>query len=89
MEKPIIKIIFFARLRELMEIDDINYQLNSIDKVTVQMVIEQLMQKYSAFENYINQGNQLMIAVNQQTADVKKIVNSGDELAFFPPVTGG
>lgn len=29
------------------------------------------------------------IAVNQQYADFDTAVNDGDEVAFFPPVTGG
>ncbi|WP_069469877.1 MoaD/ThiS family protein [Candidatus Marithrix sp. Canyon 246] len=31
----------------------------------------------------------LLIAINQEYADKDAIVNAGDEVAFFPPVTGG
>ena len=31
----------------------------------------------------------LLVAVNMQYADLSKAVKDGDEVAFFPPVTGG
>lgn len=30
-----------------------------------------------------------LVAVNQEYADFKSTVRDGDEVAFFPPVTGG
>ena len=33
--------------------------------------------------------DRLLVAVNQEYADFDKEVNDGDEVAFFPPVTGG
>lgn len=32
---------------------------------------------------------QVLCAVNMQFAGPKTLVNDGDEVAFFPPVTGG
>ena len=31
----------------------------------------------------------MLVAVNMQYADLSKAVKDGDEVAFFPPVTGG
>lgn len=31
----------------------------------------------------------LLVAINQEHARIKDTVNNGDEVAFFPPVTGG
>ncbi len=33
--------------------------------------------------------DRLLVAVNQEYADFNKLVSDGDEIAFFPPVTGG
>ena len=84
-----IKIIFFARLRELMGIEQLDYELDSEQEISVDKVLHTLAAEYSSLSDYISQGHLVMIAVNQQTADFEKILKSGDELAFFPPVTGG
>ncbi len=39
----------------------------------------------SAFKN----GGTIRCAVNQEFADPSTILRPGDEIAFFPPVTGG
>jgi len=31
----------------------------------------------------------LLMAINQEYAEANQAVNDGDEVAFFPPVTGG
>jgi molybdopterin synthase sulfur carrier subunit len=31
----------------------------------------------------------LLVAINQEHARIEDTVNDGDEVAFFPPVTGG
>ncbi|WP_019866152.1 MoaD/ThiS family protein [Methylovulum miyakonense] len=33
--------------------------------------------------------NPILVAVNKDYADLESLVNDGDEVAFFPPVTGG
>ncbi|PCJ48517.1 MAG: molybdopterin synthase sulfur carrier subunit [Gammaproteobacteria bacterium] len=84
-----IKIIFFARLRELLEIEQLDFELKANHQNTVKDILESLVEKYSVLAEYLEQDHQLMIAVNHLTADLNKEVQSGDELAFFPPVTGG
>ena len=34
-------------------------------------------------------GPTLKVAVNQSMATLDAVINDGDEIAFFPPVTGG
>ncbi len=84
-----LKVVFFARLRELMAVDEIYFDLSHEQIKTVDDVIKVLSGKYSIFSDYLNQENRLMIAVNQEIGNFDKKLNAGDELAFFPPVTGG
>ncbi len=89
MEKSMLKVVFFARLREAINMDEINFDLGIEPIKTVADVIQLLAVRHKDFSDYIQYNNRLMIAVNQEIVDENKAVNSGDELAFFPPVTGG
>ena len=84
-----LNVIFFARLRELMGIDKLSLTLDSEKLYTVRMVIDIICEQNDEFANYVNHENSLMIAVNQNITDVEATINANDELAFFPPVTGG
>lgn len=35
------------------------------------------------------ESGQVLVAINQEYADFSSAVHDGDEVAFFPPVTGG
>ena len=47
---------------------------------------EQLFEKYPALKRF---GNSLLFAVNQEYARPDLAVTDGDEVAVFPPVSGG
>lgn len=89
MESLILNVIFFARLRELMGVDKLSLELDDDKSYTVQMVMEIICKQQNAFAEYVENENTLMIAINQTVSNVGSVVNAGDELAFFPPVTGG
>ncbi len=84
-----LKIVFFARLRELMEMDDVSIEFPEDNTITVQQVLKIMTDQYNVFNDYIEQGHRIMIAVNQSMTDQSHQLKPGDELALFPPVTGG
>lgn len=84
-----LKVVFFARLRELMEIDELSIEFPEDNIITVQQALKIITEKYSTFNDYIEQGHKIMIAVNQSMTDQRHQLKPGDELAIFPPVTGG
>ena len=79
------KIIFFAQIRELVEIDSIILDAN---QVSILELLEQLSKRGDrwvlAFKERV-----ILCAVNQVLVDYDYIIQAGDEIAFFPPVTGG
>lgn len=79
------KIIFFAQIRELVEIDSIMLDAN---KFAISELLDQLSKrgnKWSlAFKERV-----VLCAVNQALVDADYIIQADDEIAFFPPVTGG
>lgn len=79
------KIIFFAQTRELVGID--NIKLNA-EHWSISELIEHLSQRGDKWALALKEKT-VLYAVNQTFVDVNYIIQSGDEIAFFPPVTGG
>ncbi len=80
MTNAVIKIKFFASLREL-----VGQAEAEVDLSKVKTVIEAWN---SATSNMSMPENTLM-AVNMDYVEANYAVKAGDEVAFFPPVTGG
>ena len=57
--------------------------------VVVAGVRSLLMARGGVWQTALAQGKALRVAVNQDMAQPTTPVKSGDEVAFFPPVTGG
>ena len=81
-----IKVIFFAALRE--QLGSGGTEVNANNANTVAEVKVALGQKNSEWQNYLA-NNSLLCAVNHQMVNEEYSVKAGDEVAFFPPVTGG
>ncbi|GAA0537470.1 MULTISPECIES: MoaD/ThiS family protein [Rheinheimera] len=82
-----IKILFFAALRERLDCEQ--YLLSCDDKILqVADILQQLQSRCHNWQLELSR-NDLLCAVNQQLVPLTASVQDGDELAFFPPVTGG
>lgn len=83
-----IKILYLARLRE-----DIGRNEESLDLpagvATVGDLCEHLMARGGAWTNALAENRSLCVAVNHDVAQPATAIKHGDEIAFFPPVTGG
>ena len=81
----LVKICLFASLRDIVGQSEI--QLDSIPPGhTARQVFDRMAQQYPGLERY---GKALLVAVNQEYSGWDREVSSGDEIAFFPPVSGG
>ncbi len=56
---------------------------------TIALLIEWLKGEGEGYKQAFCQIDQIRIAVNQVTVSKDAPVSDGDEVAFFPPVTGG
>ena len=83
-----IKVLYFARLKEA-----VNYSSEDID-------LPEVIKTITALKNYLSQrgeiwanlfdGKQVVrAAINHALVDDLASIQAGDEVAFFPPVTGG
>ena len=82
-----VKVLFFASLREALGTTGEELQLPAgVD--TVAGLRAHLATRGGAWEALTRAGN-LRFAVNQDMAGEATALRPGDEVAFFPPVTGG
>lgn len=75
-----IKVRYFASLRDRMGRSEDKVSLGK-DKVTVADVWSQVSNEPIP--------ETILVAVNMEYTDASHELKSGDEVAFFPPVTGG
>ena len=83
-----IKVLYFAKLRE-----DLGKTSEEIvlpgDVTTVASLLAHLVKRGAPWQSALGQSRAVRIAVNQEMAEPGTPVRAGDEVAFFPPVTGG
>ncbi|MBZ0104928.1 MAG: molybdopterin converting factor subunit 1 [Sulfuricella denitrificans] len=83
-----ITLLYFARLREALGVSteqiDLPPEVRDIAGLTAL-----LRARGGAWENELAEGRAYRIAVNQDMADGATAIKTGDEIAIFPPVTGG
>jgi len=75
-----IKVLYFASLKELLGRSEelVNHEgLNTVEDVW----------KLVSAGHDVSQ--QVLYSINQEYASADSLIKAGDEVAFFPPVTGG
>ncbi|MBM3072037.1 molybdopterin synthase sulfur carrier subunit [Enterobacter sp. RHBSTW-00994] len=80
-----IKVLFFAQVRELVSTDSLMLE-TPFDNVAA--LRAHLAQQDERWALALDEGK-LLAAVNQTLVDFNHPLKAGDEVAFFPPVTGG
>ncbi|MEH6469653.1 MAG: molybdopterin converting factor subunit 1 [Halopseudomonas sp.] len=82
-----IKVVLLASIRERLGCDQFALELDQAS-LSVAELTEQLSQRGELWRSAL-QDDKVLVAVNQQMSRSDAVVNDGDEVAFFPPVTGG
>lgn len=80
-----LNVLFFAQVRELVGCDSVAVDVVYSD---VEQLRAALAAKGSRWELALESGK-LLAAVNQTLVSFDHPLAEGDEVAFFPPVTGG
>lgn len=81
------KVLFFASLRERLQCDHEEWSDTSGIK-SPQDIINRLIERGAPWDSALQSGK-LLVSINQEMASLSSEVSAGDEVAFFPPVTGG
>lgn len=79
-----VRVLFFGAARDAVGQEEIILKLPSAANSAG--ALAQLLDAYPALKRF---GNSLLLAVNQAYAQPDEAISEGDELAVFPPVSGG
>ena len=81
------KIKYFSWLKKITKIDEEN--ISDINIKDIENLKNYLCKKYPELKKYIKQKDLIRIAVNLKYIKSNKKLKEIDEIAFFPPVSGG
>jgi molybdopterin synthase sulfur carrier subunit len=83
-----VKVLYFAWLKQKTGVAEETLD-PAPDVATVAELTEWLKDRHSGFAEALAGGQRIKVAVNQSYAAPGDPVGAEDEVAFFPPVTGG
>lgn len=81
-----VKVVYFASIRERLGCEQEQLSLDS--DATVATLLQALCSRGAPWDQVLN-GSTLLVAVNHEMVGMGQSLQAGDEVAFFPPVTGG
>lgn len=79
-----IKLLLFASMKE--KIGKSSIELEADEPCTVQGLLDILFLQYPAITPF---AKSILVSVNQEFADSVQLIQANDEVAIFPPVSGG
>ena len=81
-----LSILFFASFKEQLGIDKISIEVT--ENTSIAELTEVLAQRGDNWQSVFSSPS-LLVAVNQSMVEPNHLLADNDEVAFFPPVTGG
>ena len=82
-----IHVLFFAHIRERLGVDRLSVPCKP--GLTLAQLREQLVADNGGVWREVLCADNVVLAVNQEVTDEQQVLEEGDEVAFYPPVTGG
>ncbi len=82
-----IRLLFFASLREALNTESENHALET--PMSIAALRARLAERGPPWSDALAPEQPLLAAINQTIVQPDALIRAGDEVAFFPPVTGG
>ena len=83
-----IRVLFFAGVRERLGVESIEVEAADAGEDTRSLRLF-LAARGGVWVAALGEGERILVAVNQELTSLDTALADGDEIAFFPPVTGG
>ena len=84
-----VRLVYLARLREAFASAGESIEWPRADPPTVAKLLASLRERGGAFDAELGSGRAVRVAINHAVARPDDVGHDGDEVALFPPVTGG
>jgi sulfur-carrier protein len=81
-----VNLLFFGQLKERLKCNQLSFTI--AQPLTIAELKLKLVSQYPHWQPWLEE-RELLAALNQSMSSPDEVVKAGDELAFFPPVTGG
>jgi molybdopterin synthase sulfur carrier subunit len=83
-----VKLLYFAWVRQKIGVSEERIEIPP-SVTNVSTLVEFLRKRGAGYDAAFRNPASIRVAVNQQHTDFNAVVHPDDEIAFFPPVTGG
>jgi molybdopterin synthase sulfur carrier subunit len=83
----VVTVLFFAKVREDLDCRQLQWPLT--EPCSIAQLKEQMIAQQGGRWQAVLSASNIISALNQQVVDQQQQIKAGDELAFYPPVTGG
>ena len=84
-----LRLVYLARLREAFDRAGESFALPAAGEPTVASLLDALRARGGAYAAELGGNRAVRVAVNHAVATPQSRLHEGDEVALFPPVTGG
>lgn len=84
-----INILFFASVREMFNTHKKDVEILDSENSPNKLLYFLSKREGGSWIRLLNEKDSIRVAINQELCNWDDLLNDGDELAFFPPITGG
>jgi len=84
-----INVLFFASVREMVGINAKEVDIHDSENSPHKLLNFLVKSEQGSWISLHKDKHLIRLAINQELADWNDLLSDGDELAFFPPITGG
>lgn len=83
-----IRVLLFASVRDRVGTGQLDVEVGEAG-ADVASLRRHLAARGGVWAEVFGDNDRLLVAINQEMVSMQTVIDDGDEVAFFPPVTGG